>query len=148
MAGVKQIRRMITPHGFKQFDNPGFLGFRRVHADGRSQGLSVFTWSNDKIAFAEGIPRSYLVLCMALGSENGSGGVGGRYRLPLVHWPSEDQPIRPWAEVIREFRSVFMPMYDGSEAEGVRLLANLDPWRYQIWHTQPSQEEARGQEQS
>lgn len=145
MAGVKQIRRMILPHGFKQFDNPGFLGFRRLHADGRTQGLSVFTWSNDKVALAAGIPRAYLVLCMALGSEDGGGGHGGRYRLPLVQWPGQDQPMQPWAEVIREFRSVFMPMYDGSEQEGVRLLANRDRYRYDLWHTQPSPEEACGQ---
>lgn len=82
------------------------------------QRLDVFRWSNSlDYATLNGIPRSYLVLCLTL---HGQTEDGGRWMLPLVEWPSDEQPLRPWDDVVEEFDEVFAPLFDDHARLGPR----------------------------
>lgn len=133
MAPHAQFRRLATTHGFLEHPAPGFIGFHRIHPDGRSQSLNVFWWQNAKHAAAAGIPRYYMVLDVSIGSLTHGAGATGRFRLPMVTWPAapSSQLVRPWTDVAAELEEVFLPLYDLPEAEGSRRLRRLDD-RYQI----------------
>lgn len=116
MASTRQIVAMVTGHGFTERTEPGFLAFTRAHpTDGRSQQLHVFTWSNKKIAAAEGTPSAYLVICPAIDVPLGRHGrrvEDERFKIPLVEWPDAPDTRRPWASVLAEFDDLFAPVFD------------------------------------
>jgi hypothetical protein len=122
MPTEKQITSMVDGHGFRMTPEPGFVSFRRTHPDGRPQLLRVFWWSNKKIAAERGIPNAYLVVCLSLDQDERE---EGRYRLPLVDWPSPDQVRRSWRDVAKEFTRVFMDALNASSDEGHRKLDSL-----------------------
>lgn len=122
MATEKQVTALGAECGFDPSPRRGFVGLARVREDGYYQRLDIFWWSNRKHAAAHGIPRAYLVICPAL---NGWGEVG-RWRLPLVDWPSEEQATRPWTDVAGEFKEVFLPILDAPLHEARLRLARLD----------------------
>lgn len=122
MVTEKQVLSLGKAHGFTSSPRRGFVGLERQRADGVNQRLDVFWWSNPKIADAHGTPRSYLVLCPTLDG----GAEAGRWKVPLVEWPSDGQPTRRWADVADEVSRVIMPIMDGPVEMSVARLEGLD----------------------
>lgn len=136
MVTKRQVERLAESHGFTLHDAPGFIGAHRRHADGRFQQVHLFWWRNDKIAAQRGIPRAYLVVDPTLDQESGqptarSCGSVGRYRIPLVEWPSAEQAVRKWDDVVAEFGEVFGAAFDAPLDVGTEALRKL-PDRYLI----------------
>lgn len=120
MSNKTKILELGALYEFKESPREGFIGMSRRAGgpDGfYEQRLDVFRWHNDAVAETSGIPRAYLVLCLTL---HGSQEDGGRWRLPLVEWPSEEQPLRTWDDVVSEFDDVFAPLFDVHERLGSR----------------------------
>lgn len=109
---VKRVTDLLESHGFTLNPRPGFLGFSRTHNE-VVQYIDFFRWSNKKNAESAGIPRTYLVLCISRNGERYED--SGRWRLPLVEWPSDEQPVRKWSDVVDEFNEIFMPLLDSPE---------------------------------
>ncbi|WP_134081077.1 hypothetical protein [Mycobacteroides salmoniphilum] len=129
--------RLAESHGFTLHDATGFVAGHRWHEDGRFQQVHLFWWRNDKIAEQRGIPRAYLVVdpTLNLGSgqqptDNSYGSVG-RYRIPLVEWPSTVQEMRKWDDVAAEFSEVFGPAFDAPLEVGTESMRKLAD-RYRI----------------
>lgn len=102
------LHQLTSRHGFTPSPRPGFYGAERG-----DQRCDIFRWKNVDVADRDGIPREYLVLCLTFTRcclED-----GGRWRLPLVEWPSVDQNKREWSDVLDEFDSVFLPLFDSTE---------------------------------
>jgi hypothetical protein len=116
------IGKIVEKAGFEPIRRPGFVSWRRTHDDGRPQTLSVFTWSNAKIAAEHDIPRSYLVVCLSLDSEHEE----YRLRLPIVEWPSVEQRPRKTADIQQEFVEVFLGALNAPLDEGRSLLASVE----------------------
>lgn len=119
MPTPNQMIKLLAGTGFEQVQDPGFVGFRRIHPDGRGQLLRFFFWSNRKHADATGIPRAYIVACVGLDQDRIE---DRRFRINLVEWPSQDQPRRPWADVSQDVRDHVLPMLDAPSDEGHQLL--------------------------
>jgi hypothetical protein len=122
MPSEKQYTSLVERHGFVSTPEPGFVSFQRDHPDGRRQLLRFFCWSNKKHAAAAGIPRSYIVVCLGLDRAREI----CRLRLPLVEWPSVEQPARPWRDVVEEFNAVVLPALDAPSVEGHLILERLE----------------------
>lgn len=128
----RQIQNSFTQHGFSEHPAPGFVGFHRFHpTDGRFQQLHVFTWSNPKAAERQGIPSAYLVICPTIDEPKGLEGLPHpsptpRFRIPLVHWPSEKQEPRNWQEVVDEYERVFLPAFELPLPAGNQHLGGLE----------------------
>ncbi|RIT36759.1 hypothetical protein D2E76_15995 [Mycobacteroides abscessus] len=128
---------LAESHGFTLHEAPGYVvGAHRRHADGRLQQMHLFWWRNDKIAAQRGIPRAYLVVDPTLDQAGGkptpnSYGSEGRFRIPLVAWPSEEQAMRPWEDVVAEFGAVFGAAFDAPLQVGSEAIREL-PARYMI----------------
>lgn len=107
MVSVNKILSLGALHGFQPSERLGFVGMNRITAENVEQRLDIFQWSNPAVADRDGIPRAYLVICLSL-----TGGLedSGRWRLPLVEWPSERQETRPWEDVVEEFNEIVSPL--------------------------------------
>lgn len=124
----KRAEKLLGARGFAMIPDRGFLSGRRELADGRCQMVRLFTWSNRAVADAHGIPRGYVVVAPCL---VGSAEVG-RYRVPLVQWPTAEQEPRSWAEVADEIDEVFLAVLDLPDAEIHASFDALDPVRYTL----------------
>ena len=116
VTSQKQLEPTLTKYGFTYVEEPGFHSFHRVHRDGSDQYVRFFTWSNKAHAAKQGIPRAYLVVAMQ----------EGRFRLPLVQWPSTEQSRVPFATVLEELESVFLDPLGRSEESRSRFFACLE----------------------
>ncbi|MGP5048092.1 hypothetical protein [Glutamicibacter ardleyensis] len=116
MTSQKQLEPTLAKYGFTYFEEPGFHSFHRVHRDGSDQYVRFFTWSNKAHAAKQGIPRAYLVIVLR----------EGRFRLPLVQWPSVEQPRVPFASVLEELESVFLNSLGHSEETRSRFFSGLE----------------------
>ena len=122
MASKKQVIALAREHGFTQDPDPGLICFRRTHPDGRQQMLRVFWWSNKKFAATLGIPNAYIVVCPGIDQDHHE---DGRFRLPLVEWPSSEQLRRSPHEVLEEFRNVFIKALDAPSAQAHEAFQGL-----------------------
>ncbi|KMV14828.1 hypothetical protein ACT17_28205 [Mycolicibacterium conceptionense] len=129
MTTLKRMRDLVTGSGFTVVDETGLIEGVRQHADGRTQILHVFHWSNPKIAAERGIPHGYLALRGAIGPDTNTG--LDTLRLPTYEWPADDPARRPWPEVLAEFRDKLLPCWDLPLPEGAAHLRQL-PDRYWI----------------
>lgn len=136
MVTSRQMEKLAASCGFTLHMAPGFVGAHRRHRDGRFQQMHLFWWRNDKVAAQHGIPRAYLLVDPTLDQDGGqptpnSYGSLGRFRIPLVEWPSQDQPWRTWGDVATEFRKVFGAAFDAPLDVGTEAIRGL-PERYQL----------------
>jgi len=115
MVSRKQLEPMLNRHGFSYFETPGFHSFRRAHPDGSDLMVYFFTWSNERHAARTGVPRAYLVVVL----------LEGRFRIPLVDWPSEAQARRPVKEVLEELEEVFLNTLDLPTVQHSQLFSTL-----------------------
>lgn len=132
----RQLEKLAESLGFTLHDAPGYVGAHRRHADGRLQQMHLFWWRNDKIAAQRDLPKAYLVVDPTLDQTGGqptpnSYGSQGRFRVPLVDWPSTQQALRTWADVVAEFNEVFGTAFDAPLDDGVDAIRKL-PGRYRI----------------
>ena len=81
---------MMAELGFTEFADPGFEAFRR---DGEE--VRFFWWSSRRHGLHLNVPRASLVIRTADRDD---------IHVSMVDWPSEDQPLRPWADVAAEVR--------------------------------------------
>lgn len=116
MVSRKQLEPALGRHGFSYVEEPGFHSFHRVHRDGDDQYVRFFTWSNRAHADKAGIPRAYLVVVLR----------EGRFRLPLVQWPSAGQARVPLGEVLDELEKVFLGPLELDAASRSRIFAGLE----------------------
>lgn len=117
MTSRKQLEPTLAKYGFDYVEEPGFHSFARIHPDGSDQYVRFFTWSNKAHAAKQGIPWAYLVVVVQ----------EGRFRLPLVQWPSDDQPRVPIGQVLEELERVFLePLGESREERSKRFAALND----------------------
>lgn len=98
------VEEMLSGTGFTFSDRPGFIGMARTTESGFVQRCDVFRWSNHKAADKAGIPRASLIVRLTLE------GSSPEFQIPLVEWPSHSQHVRPWVDVVREFREKVLPV--------------------------------------
>ncbi|MGP5523346.1 hypothetical protein ACTXM3_08605 [Glutamicibacter arilaitensis] len=116
MASRKQLEPTLAKYGFTYVEEPGFQSFHRIHHDGSDQYVRFFTWSNKAHAEKQGIPRAYLVVVVQ----------EGRFRLPLVQWPSIEQKRVPFAAALEELESVFLETLELDKESRSMFFAGLD----------------------
>ena len=116
MVTRKQLEPALTRHGFTYCEEPGFLSFQRTTESGLTEYARFFTWSNAKHAAKVGIPRTYLVIDIR----------EGRFRLPLVQWPSETQARTPFKAVLKELEEVFLQPLNYPAEQRSRTFSALD----------------------
>lgn len=116
MISRKQLEPTLSRHGFSYVEEPGFHSFHRVHRDGDDQYVRFFTWSNKAHAEKAGIPRAYLVVVLR----------EGRFRLPLVQWPSSEQARIPFSEVLDELERVFLGPLELDAASRPQVFAGME----------------------
>lgn len=119
---ISRLRALLLEHDFREYMTPGFAAFTRADGD-----LRAFRWSNRALAGRHGSPRSYLVLCLGFGAVDQH-----RLRIPLVNWPSSDQPPRPWREVATEIDEVILPLFNEPADTALRSAASLNAPRYSL----------------
>lgn len=108
MFWIGRLKRLAREHGFTDSPRQGLVGLARATTGGGTQRFDVFEWSNPKAADAKGLPRAYLAICPSLDGATEL----GRWRVPLVEWPSTTQNERPWDEVAQELDDVIFPLMD------------------------------------
>lgn len=129
MTTPTRIAKIVEPHGFVRHEEPGFVGWHRVHEDGRKQLLHVFFWRNDKHAEKSGIPYSYVVVVPTLNASTLPGEPGYHRqedsRLIIVTRGIHGAPVA-WEDAAAEFEEIIMPLFDMPEAVGRVLLAEAE----------------------
>lgn len=122
MTTALRVKRLVSGLSFFQFDDPGFVSFRRYY-DGVVQVVKFFFWSNPRHADAIGIPRHYVVIALDLDSATGTGESDGRFALIVEGRRGEGK--RDWVDVADEFYEVFVPILDAPVAVGRAMLAEI-----------------------
>lgn len=126
MTTRKRFQDLLRPAGFTHDPTErAFHTFRRTHpTDGRQQILRFVVWHNDRVADEQGQARRHLVIIPAADAAQRQEDT--RLMLPLVKWPSQDQPVRPWQDVAQDLRGRVLPVLDMPEEQGRERLAALD----------------------
>lgn len=122
MYWIGRLTSLMREHGFTRSTRQGLVGYARHAPDGTDQRLDVFHWSNPVVADQHGWPRSYLVACPSL---DGITEVG-RWKIPLVEWPSADQPERPWGDVAKELADVIITPMNLPSPDAHEWFAQVD----------------------
>lgn len=125
MTTARRIAKIVEPHGFVRHEEPGFVGWHRVHQDGRKQLLHVFFWNNPKVAAADNIPHAYIVVIPTIDAPRLPNEAGYRRhedaRFRIATKGLDGTPIS-WASAASEFARTVIPILDAPVPEARCLL--------------------------